>query len=143
MYEDVDSAEALGRPVVVMDDEDRTLSGYGVQEWQCIKVNTGGRASLGCACLTFEADDYGADFDPDLDSHVHTRWRTPIRTHEQEESLPMSLKWRNTRSHRKSMRNVLVSSYSLPALHPSTRYFDISHLSRDERYKSGFRYSRS
>lgn len=39
LYEDVDSAEALGKAVVVMDDESKTLSQYGVQEWQCIKVS--------------------------------------------------------------------------------------------------------
>jgi hypothetical protein len=39
LYQDVDSAEALGQPVCVMDDEQGTLSRYGVQEYQCIKVS--------------------------------------------------------------------------------------------------------
>lgn len=53
----------------------------------------------------------------------------------------MFLKWRNTRSHRKSMRSVQVSPHPLGTPQPLTS--DISHLSRDERYKSGVRLSRS
>jgi hypothetical protein len=30
----------MGKPVVVLDDEDKTLSRYGVQKWQCIKVRS-------------------------------------------------------------------------------------------------------